>query len=511
VPEHTHTDPDIDPGTDSGTGTGTGDRGNATGTTVGDDRRLSDVEALMWVLEKDPSLASTMVNVTVFDRPPDLGRLRARMAKATEAVPKLHQRVVTDLGGLWAPEWRDDPDFDLDRHLRVAHLPAPGGDRQLYDLAADMAATPFDRDRPLWEFVVVEGLDGGRGAMVQKMHHTITDGEGGIRMSVEFIDIERDPVGPLAVASRGTQSSPEPSAESGQDRTAEKTSAATEAVHVLENLFGSLEHNVRRQAEAARRAFGSAVEVARDPARLVALPTEAAETVQALVRQVTIDGRRSPLWTDRSLRHHFDAFWLPFDDAKATAKALGGSINDLFVTGAAGGAGAYHRALGTDVAELRMAMPVSTRTTKTAGGNAFTPTRVLVPTTADPRERFAKVRQRLTQTKGDKSVGLYQAVAGVVTALPPPLLIRLAKAQTDTVDFTTSNVRAAPFDLFIAGALMTGNYPLGPLGGTAFNLTTMSYRGRLDLGLHVDPGAVQEPDLLLRCLTDSFGELLALQ
>lgn len=477
-----------------------------------DELRLSDVEALMWLLEKDPSLASTMANVTVFDRPPDLSRLRPRLAKATEAVPRLRQRVVTDLGPLSAPEWRDDPNFDLAHHLRLEHLPTPGTDRQLYDLAAEIAAVPFERDRPLWEFVVVDGLAGGRGAMVQKMHHTITDGEGGIRMSVQFIDIERDPAEPLAVAGSRPPATTATTDDGSEDAgTANASNAATDAMHMLEHLFDSLEHNVRRQAEAAWRAFGSAVDVAKDPARLATLPAEAIETVQALVRQVTVDGRRSPLWTERSLHHHFDAFSVPFDDAKATAKALGGSINDLFVTAAAGGAGAYHRALGADVAELRMAMPVSTRTARTADGNAFTPTRVLVPTTVDPRARFADVRQRLTRTKGDKSVGLYQAVAGVVTTLPAPLLIRVAKAQTDTVDFTTSNVRAASFDLFIAGALLIGNYPLGPLGGTAFNLTTMSYRCRLDMGLHVDTGAVQDPALLLRCITESFDELLTLR
>jgi hypothetical protein len=98
----------------------------------------------------------------------------------------------------------------------------------------------------------------------------------------------------------------------------------------------------------------------------------------------------------------------------------------------------------------------------------------------------------------------------VINVLPTSMLVRFARAQAETVDFTTSNVRAAPFDLYIAGARIEANYPMGPLAGTAWNLTTMSYRGSLDMGLHADPVAVGDPELLRRCLEDSYAELLAL-
>src|SRR4051794_16811579 len=156
------------------------------------DRRMSDVEALMWNLEKDPYLASSFANVTVLDQPPDPERLPARMAHAVSVVPRLRQRVSPALGRLAPPEWQDDPDFDLDYHIRRLAIPAPHTERALFDLAAALAAAPLDRTRPLWEFTVLEGLDGGRAALFQKIHHTITDGEGGVRMSAEFIDFSRD-------------------------------------------------------------------------------------------------------------------------------------------------------------------------------------------------------------------------------------------------------------------------------------------------------------------------------
>ena len=102
------------------------------------------------------------------------------------------------------------------------------------------------------------------------------------------------------------------------------------------------------------------------------------------------------------------------------------------------------------------------------------------------------------------------AVAGLGNLLPAPLLVRMVRQQTATVDFTTSNVRGAPFPLYVAGAEILANHPIGPLAGTAWNLTTMSVNGSLDMGLHVDVGAVDEPVLLRTCIESAFDELLGL-
>src|SRR5215467_7099559 len=102
---------------------------------VVNDRRMSDLEALLWNVDKDPYLSSNFGSVTLFDRPPDMKKFRRRMLKAVSGIPRLHQRVVPALGRLAPPEWRDAPDFDIDRHLRHVALPAPGSTRQLLDLA----------------------------------------------------------------------------------------------------------------------------------------------------------------------------------------------------------------------------------------------------------------------------------------------------------------------------------------------------------------------------------------
>jgi hypothetical protein len=123
--------------------------------------------------------------------------------------------------------------------------------------------------------------------------------------------------------------------------------------------------------------------------------------------------------------------------------------------------------------------------------------------------RFAAIRDAINVTKGERAVGLASSVAGLLSPLPSQLLTRFARQQVGTVDFTTSNVRGAPFELYIGGAKLEGNYPIGPMAGTAFNLTTLSYAGKLDMGCMIDAQAIEDPVLLARCLVESFDELLA--
>jgi diacylglycerol O-acyltransferase len=454
------------------------------------DRRMTDVEALMWNLEKDPHLSASIANVTILDEPPDADRLRARLEQAVLMVPRLHQKVVPALGRLAPPEWRDDPDFDLSYHLRSQALSAPGSMRQLLDLAARIANDPFDRTRPLWEFVVVEGLEGGRAAMIQKLHHAVTDGQGGIRLSEQFIDLSRDATEPIAAPR------PPPVSTDGS---------------LLDTTMETLTHNLRRGLGVARRGVEGAVSTVQHPSRLVALGADGVELAQSTARQLLItDHAHSPLWRERSLRRHIEVLQVPFDEARTAAKTLGGSLNDLFVTAAAGGAGAVHRAAGTEVEELRITMPVSTRKDGSAGGNAFTPTRALIPVNIeDPAERFVAIRDRLAPTKGERALSVIDAMAGFANLLPTSMLVRVARQQVETVDFAVSNVRGAPFPLFIAGARIEANYPIGPIGGTAWNLTLMSYDGTLDMGLNADLAAVRDPAALRDAIAAEFAALLS--
>lgn len=288
-----------------------------------DDRRMTDVEALMWNLEKDPSLRSTFLSVTFLDRPPSFEGFRRRMARAVAGVPRLRQKVVPAPGRLAPPAWVDDPSFDLDFHVRRLAVPGPGTERQLLDLAAVELQDPFDRARPLWRYTIVEGLSGGRAALLAKMHHTVTDGVGGLRLSAMFVDLERD------------APDPPPPDEFVSAAPAPAGSGVAEAVA----------HGLRRQLGIGRRLSATAMDVLLHPERLSVMAAEGPEVLRSLLRQMMVtDQARSPLWAARrSLRRHFEILSVDLDRLKTVSNALGGTINDGFVCAVAGGAGAYHQ------------------------------------------------------------------------------------------------------------------------------------------------------------------------
>jgi WS/DGAT/MGAT family acyltransferase len=463
---------------------------------------LTGAEALMLMLEAEPALRSTFVCVSLLDRPPDVAQLRQRVGSAAgsaaDEVAVLRQRVVGPPAGLLLPSWSDDPDFDVARHVSHAHAPQPGGLREVLDLAAQRAAEPFDLEHPLWELTVVDGLEGGRGALLAKLHHALSDGVGAVRISASFLDPSPEP----------PAESPSPSPPRGRASPQDGAGLVAE----IGALAGELARPIVAGGEEVRRAIAGLADglarIARDPGAAAA---EALGAARALARQaMMLEPARSPLWTSRAHEHHFEVTSLGLDDVRAAGKALGGTVNDVFVTIVAAAAGAYHRARDADIDELRVSVPVSTRRDEGAGRNAWAPVRLLVPTgDLRPADRLADIHRRLAAVKSDPSLGLVDAVAASARLLPRSLLVGLALRAVGTVDFACSNVRGAPIDLFAGGAHLESIYPFGPTSGVAFNATVLSYRGSLDLGLNVDTGAVDDPALLRASLDAAAAEVLA--
>jgi diacylglycerol O-acyltransferase / wax synthase len=454
---------------------------------IAPDRRMSDAEGLMWRLEKDPHLTSTFATVSVLDRPPDFDRLRARMDRARVAAPRLGWRVQPAPVNLSAPMWVDDPEFDIDLHVRRLALPEPGSMRQLLDLATLITLDPFERTRPLWQFTVIEGLSRGRAALVQKMHHTITDGEGGVQMALQYLDFARDAPDPEPVAA-------EPAVEVGPPP------PPTTAEALRDLIIGGfrLPLSVVRQVK----------ELLADPASIPMAGTAAIDTLRGVVTQLSdVEQARSPLWRERSLRRRVEVARAPFAETKEAAKRLGGSLNAAFLTAAAEAASRYHIELGEPVEQLRASMAVSTRT-ESSGANAFSLARMLVPTGEMPiAERFATINAIASAAREQGTSASLEVLATVAAALPTTLITRLARQQTQTVDFATSNVRGSPVPVFIGGAQLLENYPIGPLLGVAFNVTMLSYHGSLDMGMNVDAAAVADPDRLAKLLERAFTDL----
>ena len=454
------------------------------------DDRMSDSDALMWGIEKDPLLRSTIVAVAILDQAPARERLVERIHRSTLLIPRLRQHAVQSSLSAAPPRWVFDPNFDINYHLRFLKAPGNGTMRELLDMVAPIGMQGFDRARPLWEFYVIEGLEGGKAAMIQKVHHAVTDGVGGVEIALTMLDLERVPttdLGPLPEV-------PE----------AERLSAT-------ELLTDGITHEVRRQAGIVSRLAGEVVKAARTPRDTAAT---AQDMVSSLARMLAPAFEPlSPLMRERSLSAHYDTLTISLPDLKSAAKAAGGKLNDAFVGAVAGGLRAYHAHHGTDVESLRMGMPINIRdaASASAGGNQFVPARFAVPTNiSDPVERMAVIRELVLQQRAEPALGFVAPMAGILNRIPSRLTTQLFGSMLKGVDFTTSNVPGAPMDVYLAGARIEATFPFGPLSGAALNITLMSGAEEVYIGVNSDPAAVPDPEVLIGCLQEGFDEILKL-
>jgi hypothetical protein len=200
------------------------------------DDRMSDADALMWTIEKDPLLRSTITSVALFDRALDRGRFLESIDRASRLVPRLRQRVQANAFSIAPPRWEVDPNFDLEFHVRFLR-PAGGGTlRDVLDLAAPIAMQGFDRARPLWEVDVIDGLDDGKAAVIMKLHHAITDGVGGVKLAMHLFDLDRD----------------------GADRGAMPAEPPVHVMGQLERMIDAVNHERRRNLGIVRRTAATA-------------------------------------------------------------------------------------------------------------------------------------------------------------------------------------------------------------------------------------------------------------
>jgi len=454
---------------------------------------MSDSEAVMWAVEKDPALRSDFCNLTVLETTPPRRRLHEKTATALDLIPRLRQKVVSAPLRIVPPEWVDDPEFDLDYHVRTVAVPPPGGQRELLDLCAALADAPFDRSRPLWEFTFIEGLDGGRAAMLQKIHHTITDGVGGLKLSLSLVDFEPDPP---------------PSDDEGADVLEFPDGDVRSSP--LDVLRGALADATTRTVGAASQVLSGAGHVVTHPQELPGRVADATRLATSMRRQLLVtDGARSDVMVDRSLRRRFEVYTLSLAAMKRAATRLGGTVNDVFITGLTSAFRRYHVGRGSDCEELRMAMPVNTRARGDDAPNRFSPARLLVPLVPDdPAERFSLIRERLGGAKSEASLNAVDALAGMVSTLPTSVLVGLARSQVRTIDFAASNLRGSPVPLYLAGARIAANYPLGPRTGSAVNITVLSYCDDVHMGINLDPAAIEDVDAFMDDIAKSFSELL---
>jgi diacylglycerol O-acyltransferase / wax synthase len=458
------------------------------------EERMRDADALAWSIEKDPMLRSTIIAILILDRTPDRSLVASRLERGRRLVPRLRQRVMGNPWSLAPPRWEVDPYFDLDYHVRWSRASGSADTDQVLRVAEPIAMQGFDRDRPLWEMTIIEGLTEGRAAVIMKIHHSITDGVGAVKIGMVLFDLEREP---------------------GGEPPAMPAAPAVKVLNRVERFIDAFGHERRRQLGMAqrfpgvlRRALGRA---ATDPAGTVQEVGATLSSAARMLRPATTP--LSPIMTGRSLSVHFDTLSVPLEETKAAARRGGGKLNDAFVTAVARGFRYYHDKHGSTPELLRMGMPINVRTAATAdlAGNQWAPTRFALPIRVDdPLEHLQVVRGVIATQRRERAVGLVEPLASVLYRLPTTMLTGLFGSMLRGVDFTTSNVPGVPVPVYFGGARLLEQYPMGPLSGAAANLCLLSYIDQLHIGVNTDLAAVPDPDVLHACLRDGFEDIAGL-
>jgi WS/DGAT/MGAT family acyltransferase len=454
--------------------------------------RLKPLDAMFIDAEdEDPHTSMAIASIAVFEGPPPReAEFLTFLAGRLPLVPLYRRKLRAVPFRLGRPVWVDDPDFDLRYHVRHTALPAPGGDEQLANLMARVMSQRLDRDHPLWEYWLVEGLAGNRWALISKVHHCMVDGVSGTDLYRVVFDVSPEP-SPPAVDDRTT--GPEPSAAWLAVQAA--VDAATLPV---------------RQAVALGRA-------AADPRRTL---TQTAGLTRAVVRLAPavwpaagsslsgqIGRQRRYAWARASL-----------DDIKAIKRAFGGTVNDVVLAAISSGFRALLLARGEqpEPHEVPSLVPVSMRAPgeESIYGNRVSATVADLPVhLADPVERLTAVRTELESLKASREAMVGEALVGLGRYSPYPLAswwVRLAfwLPQREIVTVTT-NVPGPRQPLFGMGRRLEEIIPYVPIASRIrTGISIFSYCGTITFGLTGDFAANPDLDVLARGIEHGVAELL---
>lgn len=401
------------------------------------------------------------------------------------------RRLVEVPFGLHHPLWIEDPDFDLDWHIRHIAVPAPGGPRELAALAGHLVALPLDRSRPLWEMWVIEGLEHGHVAVLSKVHHAAIDGASGNEIIVATLDLEPDP-----------PPTPQPEEPWVPDRVPSDPELLTYAAT-------SLARQPFRVAKASARTARSTLDRSRLQGRPGTTPPPGMFSAPRTSINTAITGHRSYAMATVSL-----------PEVKEVKNAFGVTVNDV-VLGLCGGAlRRYFDGIGEEVEGALVAMvPVSVRTQDqqgTLGNRVSSVLATLATDVDDPVERLRAIHEAMDTAKERHAVGA-DALQDWAEFAAPALLgraarlystMRVAGLHRPVFNVTISNVPGPPFPLYSAGAKLVANYPVGPIfDGAGLNMTVMSYQENLDFGLLACPDVLPDVWSLADGLTDALAEL----
>ncbi|HUC04635.1 MAG TPA: wax ester/triacylglycerol synthase family O-acyltransferase [Acidimicrobiales bacterium] len=440
--------------------------------------RLTGLDASFLYMET-PTLHMHVSMTAVFDPStvPDgysFRKVRQMILDRIPQVPVFQRRLVEVPMRLGHPVWVDDPEFDIDNHLRRAALPSPGGMRELGDFAGDVNSRQLHRDRPLWEMWVVEGLEDGKIALLAKMHHSTIDGVSGAELLGVLFDLEPNPPEPAPTTAREL--------DTRVPSTAELVSQALVAHMVRPFDIGRMVFRTAGAIAGVRR-------VRQGRTAKAALPLTAPRTSI----NVAVHARRRVAFAAASLT-----------DAKALKNKMGTTVNDVVLAMCTGALRSYLIA-GDELPDIPLVSVVPVSVTpdvaELKGSNKVSAMFVQLPVQLDdPLERLQAIHEGTKGAKEEhRALGATTLQNWAEHATPNVFAVaarfytgmRLADRHRPIANMVISNVPGPDFPLYMGGSRLLGMFPLGPvMDGMGLNITIMSYMGVLYWGLASDARAV---------------------
>jgi diacylglycerol O-acyltransferase / wax synthase len=449
---------------------------------------LMPITDAIFLIGENPAQPMHVGGLQVFELPEGAPRTWVRdlhrgvLDAADEVQPLFRRRASRSAATFGQWSWDEAPDLDLEHHVRLTKLPRPGKVRDLLALTSELHGTHLDRDRPLWEAHLVDGLQGRRFALYTKLHHSLLDGVSALRLlrdSLSDDPDERDQPAPFAVPRRRRSRSSAPPFDA-LGLPAAGVRAVLEAAEVG-----------RRTLDAARAAL--------DHER-AALPFRAPPTV---LNGPVAGGRR------------YAADSWDLDRVRAVGKDAGATVNDVVLAMSAGALRAYLAELDALPDQPLIAMvPVALRSADESGEGGNSVAAILADLATDepdPHARLARIAASVRSGR-DRLAGLSPMQASAISSLAvggvalSPLVAR--GLLPPPYNLVISNIPGPSDPLYWNGARLQGIYPLSiPMAGQAFNITVTSYAGHLEVGLTGCDRTVPRLQRILGHLEDALADL----
>ncbi|HVS28679.1 MAG TPA: wax ester/triacylglycerol synthase family O-acyltransferase [Solirubrobacteraceae bacterium] len=460
--------------------------------------RLSAIDA-SFLAQEGPVSHMHVGALTTFEGPAPaiedfLDHIRSRL----HLVPRYRQKLANPPLETGRPVWVDDPNFNLEYHVRHTALPPPATEEKLFRLTARIFSQRLDRTKPLWEIWVVEGVepasDGGgpRFALISKTHHSLVDGISGVDLATVLFDLSPVPA------------PAEPPEEGPWQPHAEPSSVDLA-------LAG-----VRGMARTSLSLAGRALRAATRPDETASKLRVAAEGVGEIVWAGLNPAPPTPLNVEIGPHRRFVGMRFRLEDFKAVKNVLGGTVNDVVLTIVAGSLRKWLQSRGvrTEGLELRALVPVSIRTEHERHqlGNRIAVMRGPLPVYIDdPVARLQAVRQAMDGLKESKQAVGAEVLSSVQNFAPPTVMAQASRLNFSTRLFNliVTNVPGPQFPLYVVGRELQDLYPVAFLPQNhALAIAIMSYNGALNFGLLADYDAMPDVDLVAGGIQDALRELL---